>query len=252
MVRNGKSCSLKRFSIFAFPLLAMSSYLFADEPVTSDLEDVFDLTVNQALDHEAIERQQQAIDGLESRFGPYDIQLKEAFRDLGSQYQRAGDMMAAYDAFKRALHLSRINEGLFNEAQLPIVEGLIDVGLEMASWEEVNNHYAYLEHLYRKLYGMDDPRLEEGLRKVVAWHIDASNFNLNGNRMEHLRKVNGLMKLRLQIAELTLSGEDPLLDSLRNSVARSEYYLYMNSDISRELYRERSRQRRDRYVANRE
>jgi tetratricopeptide (TPR) repeat protein len=237
----------------AAPLIALADNPSAEAVAEVEpAERLVDPVVYQPSRTELVEKQTQAVENLESRFGPYDISLKEALKSLGYQLKQSGDFAAAREAYKRALHVSRINEGLYNESQLSIVERLIDVELQLARWEDVDNHYAYLEHLYRKLYKLDDPRLEEGLRKVVAWHIDASNFNLNGDRIEHMRKVHGLMKLRLQVAELTLSGEDPLFDSLRRGIARSEYYLYLNSDISREMYRERSRQRRDRYLANRE
>ena len=190
------------------------------------------------------------MEAIEARYGPYDVRLKEALKGLGYRLRQEGEFEAASDAFKRALHISRVNEGLYNESQLAIVERLIEVDQQLARWDEVNDHFAYLEHLYKKLYKLDDPRLESGLRKVVAWHFDASNFNLNGNRLEHLRKAHGLLKLRLQSAELTLSGEDPLLDSLKRNIERSEYFLYLNSDIHRELSTDRRRAMRDRSLAN--
>jgi hypothetical protein len=211
-----------------------------------------DQTANDLIPsrQELVEKQLLLISELETRFGPYDIRLKEALKGLGFQLKRSGDLGAASDAYKRALHITRVNEGLVSESQLAIVERMIGVDQQLARWEQVNNHYAYLEHLYKKLYQRDDPRLEEGLRKVVAWHFDASNFNLGGERVEHLRKAHGLLKLRLEVAELTLSGEDPLLDSLKRSIARSEHYLYLSSDIYQEMSRERRRYARSRYLAN--
>lgn len=196
-----------------------------------------------------IDRQLESIQEMESSFGPYDIRLKEALKGLGFQLKNSGDYYQARDAYGRALHVSRINEGLYNASQISIVERLIELDLGLANWGAVNNHYAYLENLYKKLYHVDDPRLEKGLRKVVAWHIDASNVNLDGNRVEHLRKALSLFKLRLEVAELTLSGEDPLFDSLRQNIARSEYFLYMASDLNREMLKQRSRSLRDRYLA---
>ena len=237
--------------IVATAMIAFPVSLFANDTVLNSVTQQSEVPISdfQPSREELVEKQLQLVSELEYQFGPYDIRLKEALKGLGFQLKRAGDFMAASEAYKRALHISRVNDGLFNESQLAIVERLIDVDQKMARWDQVNNHYGYLEHLYKKLYQKDDPRLEEGLRKVVAWHFDASNFNLNGRRVEHLRKAHGLLKLRLEVAELTLSGEDPLLDSLKRNIAQSEYYLYLSSDLYQEMSRERRRYARDRYLA---
>jgi len=236
--------------MLATAMLAMPVSLFADDSVATQLtqQSTIPSPDLQPSRVELVDKQVQLIERLESQYGPYDIRLKEAFKGLGFQLKKSGEFHAASDAYERALHISRINEGLYNESQLAIVERLIEVDQQMARWEQVNDHYGYLEHLYKRLYPKDDPRLEQGLRKVVAWHFDASNFNLNGQRVEHLRKAHGLLKLRLEIAELTLSGEDPLLDSLKRNIARSEYFLYLSSDIYQEMSKERRRSARDRYL----
>jgi len=229
-------------------LLTLPLSLRADDPALVTGESLANAQLGTS-NSELVTRQQQLVEALEIRYGAYDVRLKEALKGLGFRLKKAGQLEAASAAYKRALHISRINEGLYNESQLTLVDRLIEVDQQQARWDRVDDHFAYLEHLYRKLYPLDDPRLEQGLRKVVAWHFDASNFNLNGNRLEHLRKAHGLLKLRLQVAELTLSGEDPLFDSLQENIARSEYYLYLNSDIYRELSREHRRSIRDRYLA---
>ncbi len=249
---RGKHHTDLLFVLVSIAMIVAPNPLLADNPPVSSsvLQQSQALIDPRPSKQELVARQLQLVSELETRFGPYDIRLKEALKALGFQLNNSGDLMAASDAYKRALHVTRVNEGLISESQLAIVERLIDVDQQMARWDQVNNHYAYLEHLYKKLYERDDPRLEKGLRKVVAWHFDASNFNLNGARVEHLRKAHGLLKLRLEVAELTLSGEDPLLDSLKRNIARSEYYLYLSSDIYHEMARERRRYARSRALAN--
>lgn len=257
MQSRGTSSRFTLTGLIASVVLSAPALLLADEPVLNVSGDAPLEAVSDAVTldprpacADLLERQLRQVEDLENRYGPYDIRLKEALKGLGYRFSREGDLLAASAAYRRALHISRVNEGLYNESQVGIMERLIEVDQQLAQWEDVDNHFAYLEHLYKKLYKIDDPRLEQGLRKVVAWHFDASNFNLGGNRLEHLRKAHGLLKLRLQSAELTLSGEDPLLDSLKRNIQRSEYYLYINSDIYRELSSERRRTLRDRYLAN--
>ena len=82
---------------------------------------------------------------------------------------------------------------------------------------------------------MDDPRLESGLRKVSAWHVNALNVNLDGRRIEHLRKANKLFKLRMQIAENTLSLDDPKFAVLAQNIEICERELFLASDLNREM-----------------
>ncbi|MEX0617874.1 MAG: hypothetical protein WDZ76_00010 [Pseudohongiellaceae bacterium] len=196
-----------------------------------------------------LDKQFRQIEAMEASYGPYDHRLKEALKGMGFQLKSVSDYRAAREAYKRALHISRVNEGLYNGGQIDIVEKLIECDVAMSNWNQVDEHYGYLEHLYRRLYQEDDPRLEKGLQKIVAWHIDAMNINVDGKQIEHLRAANKLFKLRLRVAELTLSAEDPMFDFLKRNIAASEYYLFRASDLNREMERQSEKNKRDRYFA---
>jgi len=159
----------------------------------------------------------------------------ESLGDLGRLSQSAGEHQRALLLFKQALHVARINQGLYHESQIAIVDDIISAEIALKNWEEVNNFYAYQEHLYRRLYDTDDSRLESGLRKVSAWHITALNVNLGGNRIQHLRKVNKLFKLRMQIAENTLSLNDPKFAMLARNIEIFERELFLSSDLNSEM-----------------
>lgn len=171
----------------------------------------------------------------ESEFGAYDRGQIEQLEDLGRLSQSDGEFHQALSLFKQALHVARINDGLYHESQIPIVDDIISAEIALRNWESVDNYYAYQEHLYRRLYEMDDPRLEAGLKKVSAWHINALNVNLDGKRIEHLRKANKLFKLRMQIAENTLSMDDPKVAVLAQNIKICERELFLASDLNREM-----------------
>ena len=183
----------------------------------------------------SIDPASRAITTLESDFAAYDLRQIESLEDLGRLSQSSGEHQQALVLFKQALHVARINQGLYHESQIPIVDDIISAEIALQNWEEVNNFYAYEEHLYRRLYDTDDSRLEAGLRKVSAWHITALNVNLGGNRIEHLRKVNKLFKLRMQIAKNTLSLDDPKFAMLARNIEIFERELFLSSDLNSEM-----------------
>jgi len=135
----------------------------------------------------AIDPASRAITALESDFSAYDLRQIELLEDLGRFSQSSGEHRQALVLFKQALHVARINQGLYHESQISIVDDIISAEIALQNLGEVNDFYPYQEHLYRRLYDTDDSRLEAELRKVSAWHITALNVNLGGNRIEHLR-----------------------------------------------------------------
>jgi hypothetical protein len=185
------------------------------------------------------------IQALDTYFGPYDFRLAVPLQTLGRQLEESGNHGDAVAVYQQALHVTRVNNGLYHESQVGILERLIENNKALKNWEAVNNHYAYLEHLYRRLYEVEDPRLETGLQKVVSWHVNALNVNLDGRRVEHLQQANKLFKLRLEIAEQTLTADDPKFAFLHYNIAICERQLYLASDINRELTRKKRRSRSD-------
>lgn len=183
----------------------------------------------------ALEPASRTVISAASGFGAYDQRQIESLEDLGRLSQEEGEYRQALMLFKQALHVARINHGLYHASQIPIIDDIISAEIALQNWEEVNNFYAYQEHLYRRIYDMDDPRLEVGLRKVSAWHVTALNVNLDGKRIEHLRKANKLYKLRKEVAERTLSLDDPKISMLARNIEIFERELYLSSDLNREM-----------------
>lgn len=187
-----------------------------------------------------------SVTGLQADFGPYDYRLMEPLGDLGDLQQRMGDHEGAARTFKRALHVIRINNGLYHESQIDVLDKLIVSERVLRNWQDVDDHYAYMQHLYQRLYGIDDSRLEAGLQKVASWHVSAFNVNLDGKRFEHLRTANKLFHLRLKVAKLTLSADDPKFDFLYRNIALCERQLYLASGLNKAMMDRQKKIRRDR------
>lgn len=183
----------------------------------------------------------------EPDFGAYDMRQVESLGDLGRTQQEIGDYYQALVLFKQALHVARINNGLYHESQLEILDEIIASEIALRDWEAVDDHYSYMEHLYGRLYELDDPRLEKGLREVSSWHVNALNVNIDGRRVEHLRQANKIFKLRLQIAKRTLTFGDPKFDFLVKNIEICERQLYLASDLNKEMIARRRKGKVDEY-----
>lgn len=98
--------------------------------------------------------------------GPYAPQLAETLQDAGNYFYSRGDYRSAIDHWRRAVHLTRVNDGLYSELQLPILRRLLDTYLETGDYESADNIQAYLYHLSRQHHG---PRDIEYIEATVAW-----------------------------------------------------------------------------------
>ena len=126
---------------------------------------------------------------------------------------------------ERALHIIRINQGLYSEPQIPVVERLIKCNVAVENWEAVDENFRYLQFLYTRLFDQGGLRWDYGIAQVANWHVIAINNNLGTDRKEHLREANKLFKLRLIYAEQDESVGQDVIDVLQHNVKYTAYHL---------------------------
>ncbi|MDP1933164.1 MAG: hypothetical protein Q8L60_17075 [Gammaproteobacteria bacterium] len=165
------------------------------------------------------------IEQLESDHGPFDYRLSEPLQAAGSAMEKKGDFIQALRFYDRALHVTRINSGLYSENQIEIVEALINANVSLENWIAVDNHFRYLHLLYTRLYKEGTPELNRGLAQISDWHVLAINNDFGTDRISHLRDVSKLFQQRLKVLEGVLSEDDPVIRTLRYNINISQYHL---------------------------
>lgn len=116
---------------------------------------------------------QARVEALESRDGPYAASLGEPLGDLGRLLDALGQEREARAARERALHLTRINEGLYSETQAPLVRELLSADRRRGDLEALDSRYTY----YFRLYGrgrapFNELRLRAAL-EYLRWQREA-------------------------------------------------------------------------------
>ena len=113
-----------------FSLALLSSFSFAQG-----------LSLNLTNDlMPSIDPASRGITTLESEFGAYDFRQIESLEDLGRVNQSLGEHQQALVLFKQALHVTRINQCLYHESQISIVDDIISAEIALQNWEEVDNY----------------------------------------------------------------------------------------------------------------
>jgi hypothetical protein len=232
-----------KLALLAIPILLLASHGVSAQSLTITVPEINAAevtTANRAVDATASD----------NSFTPYSSQHYQPLLSRGLQLQEAGQHEAALDVLSQAWQINRINYGLYNENQIPVLKSIVYSGIETGDWQAVDRFYDYMTHLYLQLYELDDPRLDEGLENISSFHITAFNADLGEDREYHLRKAAELLELRLETSKLTLAEDHPRLNYLHESIALSRKHLFLLSDRYREMLRQQGSANRDRLLAD--
>jgi TonB family protein len=142
---------------------------------------------NSELDNrrDSISDYRVLIEELEIEKGPYTDELSEALAGLGHNYQNRGDHENAIDAFRRSIHLTRINRSPFAEEQIPLLNSLRESLLAERMWGELDQLQEYIYLVHRRALEPGDSRLEQATQNYVAWQRSAYLQNIGdiGSRL---------------------------------------------------------------------
>lgn len=133
--------------------------------------------LDQNLVDASLAQFQESILQYELDGGVYDFRLSELYLSLGNTYDQVGEYQLAIDAYNEALQLSRINDGLFTEDQIPIVEELVDSYLNLGDIASANLNQEYLLYIQQKIYGAGHPIILAELLEYADWNLHASSLS---------------------------------------------------------------------------
>jgi hypothetical protein len=161
---------------------------------------------------------QALVTQLEVTTGPYSAQLSEPLMALGRSYSEAGDYDLARSHFRRALHIVRVNDGLYSAVQAPILRELLNTFRLTADAQALDDRYDYLFQLYGSgQRPFTEVRLRASL-EYLRWQREALRLGLEGDDKRRLLKL-------LEINESLLAevNSDPSVSfSMRRSLVLSQ------------------------------
>lgn len=159
----------------------------------------------------AVVQYEERVTELESSGGAFHLDLTEALVGLGSAYMSRGDYKSAEAAFRRALHNSRVNYGLYCVEQLPILEPLIEVNSITGDWEDLDQIYHYLHWVSKRIYGAKDHRMLPVIERIGRWHLRSYTSGADDDAFPHLAAADQLFHEAIQIIEANYGENDPRL-----------------------------------------
>lgn len=136
-----------------------------------------------AADH--LPRLEEQLQARELAAGPYAPTLAEPLIDLGSLYRRAGDLDKSRQVYQRALHVVRINQGLYSDQQLPLLRQLLAVDRQRGDWQSLDQRYDY----YLRASSMTDADDHAPLLEYLRWQRQALRLEVDAREDERLLRL---------------------------------------------------------------
>jgi hypothetical protein len=119
---------------------------------------------------------QARIRELEISGGVFSYELVPELVGLGLVSHEQAKFSESSKAFQRALHIVRVNEGLYSEKQLPLLDLIIENSSAEGEWKQVANSYDMIHWIYRRNYEDSDPRQLQALKRLRRWYMESYNF----------------------------------------------------------------------------
>ena len=136
----------------------------------------------------------------EQAAGPYADALAEPLASLGRQYSLQGDYVQAQRAYQRALHIVRVNDGLYSDRQLPVLKELLNTHRAVGDVQALDDRYEYIF----RLYGSGQPPYTE-LRlgaavEYLRWQREALRMGADKSDRTHSRLL-AMFQLNQQLLD---------------------------------------------------
>ena len=141
---------------------------------------------------------------MEQQGGPYAAALAEPLAALARLQEQQGDTLQSRRLYERALHLVRVNEGLYSQHQVPILRQLFGSYRQSGDMETLDARYDY----YFRLYGAGQPPYTElrlgATLEYLRWQREALLLELDP---EHSGRLLALYNLNQEVLD-AVAGEE--------------------------------------------
>ena len=161
----------------------------------------------------------------ESLYNTYDPVIGESLTGLGKIQEKLGQYGEALDSYRRAMHIERVNNGIYSLSQEPMLRGMVSIHETLEDFDSAAQAYDRLQNLYVRNYGEDSPKLISLLKEKSDWHINAYARNPDRGSLHHLGNAYRLMVRALNLASAETPAGQVTVLPLWHSLAVANFLL---------------------------
>lgn len=157
--------------------------------------------------------------------GPYADALAEPLADLARYRRGQGDLERAERLYLRALHVVRVNDGLYSKRQIPILRELLDTYRAAGDLTTLDQRYDY----FFRLYGRGEPPYSDvrvrATLEYLRWQREAVRRDLDGKDNRRLLDLYELNDQLLQTVAADHAADPAWYRQLCMSQLRNLYLI---------------------------
>jgi hypothetical protein len=181
----------------------------------------------------------------EGEYGPYSAELVPELRDLGAALFADEQYGDAIDAYRRAIHLLRVNDGLLAFSQTEMIEQVIEAHIEVGNYIAADDQQDYLFRVRKASLSIDDPGMLDAVEQYADWHRAAYLGQLDRFRFPRIVRLADLYGDTLdELAEQVGENSRALLPYLEGKL-KTEYMMSIYPGESEENLQVEASQRDD-------
>lgn len=176
------------------------------------------------------------LEDLALRDGPYSSGLADPLAGVAQIYKQRGDYQDAIEAYRRALHVIRVNDGLKSERQLPLLKDLMVIYRMEGDGDALDDAY----HYYFNVHGNGHPPYTESsvaaILEYMDWQREAFGLGMEGTVKARARSVQAYLRNARIIEEM--SAQPSLDNSWYEQVVMSQManlYMILGEDMEEHL-----------------
>lgn len=113
----------------------------------------------------------QTVQALEANGDTWHPQIAESMTSLAQLMQRDGHHEEALAMLERAIHINRVNNGLFSLQQAPVIDMQVRSHMELNQWQEADSLRQYHFYIHSRSMQSNEPELIPALVRYAEWHL---------------------------------------------------------------------------------
>ena len=194
-----------------------------------------DASANKPSRTQQEQEYQRAIEQIESSEGAYADELSESLLSLALTLQAQGRHDEAIKLFKRGVHLTRINEGLYCPQQIPLLQAEIASHKASQNYMQVDERQNYLYRVQTKSMAGSEA-MAQAFMDQARWQYDAYQLHLVEGDYNRLIQMLELYRMAFRDV-IAREGEQspnllpPLLGMLQAQYLISSVYIQPHTAV---------------------
>lgn len=217
-----------RLPVLLFAVFANS---LGFEAKAQEIDEPEEPAITESVD---IKAYQKALNRIETDEGAYAAALPEQLYSLGLALQQMGQHEEAIEVFKRGIHVTRVNHGLYSLEQIPLILGEISSIYVVGDLDEVDERRAYLLKVQQHSLP-SGALLTQALMEQASWQQKAYKLGVGGAEASfaHLQSMWSLYNEAIKDIVVHESANSPSLMEPLSGLLITQYLMATQTEPER-------------------